>query len=216
MAVVNQLNLNVGTEQNPNFVLHDINDKRISTTAVTTATHLLTCNSGVTSIAPITAANLASVLGAQNKLTPLIKISTSSALNTTGWCRVAEISPINAWYGSFLIHILARHNHRTPSPVVFLLSYTSTTHTFQQIGKRPKQSTYDITKVRVIQTGSGTTVKLYLDIYNTIASSGGNPVGTYIIPLVGVDNTLTAHTYEDVNNESTGTNYTEITPEANT
>jgi hypothetical protein len=63
MAVVNQLNLNVGTEQNPNFVLHDINDKRISTTAVTTATHLLTCNSGVTSIAPITAANLASVLG---------------------------------------------------------------------------------------------------------------------------------------------------------
>ena len=63
MAVVNQLNLNVGTEQNPNFVLHDINDKRISTTAVTTATHLLTCNSGVTSIAPITAANLAAVLG---------------------------------------------------------------------------------------------------------------------------------------------------------
>ena len=63
MAVVNQLNLNVGTEQNPNFVLHDINDKRISTTAVTTATHILTCNSGVTSIAPITAANLASVLG---------------------------------------------------------------------------------------------------------------------------------------------------------
>ena len=64
MAVVNQLNLNVGTEQNPNFVLHDINDKRISTTNVTTATHLLACNSGVTSIAPITAANLASVLGA--------------------------------------------------------------------------------------------------------------------------------------------------------
>ena len=63
MAVVNQLNLNVGTEQNPNFVLHDINDKRISTTAVTTATHILTCNSGVTSIAPITAANLASLLG---------------------------------------------------------------------------------------------------------------------------------------------------------
>lgn len=63
MAVVNQLNLNVGTEQNPNFVLHDINDKRISTTAVTTATHLLSCNSGVTSIAPITAENLASVLG---------------------------------------------------------------------------------------------------------------------------------------------------------
>ena len=76
MAVVTQLNLNVGTEQNPNFVLHDINDKRISTTAVTTATHLLTCNSGVTSIAPITAANLASVLGAA-----VVHIDTPSDLN---------------------------------------------------------------------------------------------------------------------------------------
>lgn len=44
-------------------VTYDINDKRISSTAVTTATHILTCNSGVSSIAPITAANLAAVLG---------------------------------------------------------------------------------------------------------------------------------------------------------
>lgn len=43
--------------------VHKLNDARISTTAVTTATHILTTNSGVTSIAPITAANLASVLG---------------------------------------------------------------------------------------------------------------------------------------------------------
>ena len=77
MAVVNQLNLNVGTEQNPNFVLHDINDKRISTTAVTTATHLLTCNSGVTSIAPITAANLASVLGVKGT----VSLSSGTDLN---------------------------------------------------------------------------------------------------------------------------------------
>jgi hypothetical protein len=92
MAVVNQLNLNVGTEQNPNFVLHDINDKRISTTAVTTATHLLTCNSGVTSIAPITADNLASVLGASRRkanganidemTTPYIHIYTVNAAET--------------------------------------------------------------------------------------------------------------------------------------
>jgi hypothetical protein len=43
--------------------VYKVNDARITTTAVTTATHILTTNSGVTSIAPITAANLASVLG---------------------------------------------------------------------------------------------------------------------------------------------------------
>lgn len=46
--------------------VHKLNDARITTTAVDTATHILTTNSGVTSIAPITAANLASVLGVVN------------------------------------------------------------------------------------------------------------------------------------------------------
>ena len=63
MAVLDQLNLNLGTEQNPNWVLHDLHDKRISTTAVTTATHLLATNAGVTAMNPISAANVASVLG---------------------------------------------------------------------------------------------------------------------------------------------------------
>lgn len=44
--------------------VHKLNDARITTTAVTNNTHILTTNSDVTSIAPITAANLASVLGA--------------------------------------------------------------------------------------------------------------------------------------------------------
>lgn len=44
--------------------IHNLNDARISATAVTTATHVLTANSGVTSIAPIAVADLASVLGA--------------------------------------------------------------------------------------------------------------------------------------------------------
>ena len=43
--------------------VHKLNDARITTTAVTTATHFLATNSGISSIAPITAANLASVLG---------------------------------------------------------------------------------------------------------------------------------------------------------
>lgn len=45
--------------------VYKVNDARITTSAVTTATHILTTNSGVTRIAPITAANLASVLGGQ-------------------------------------------------------------------------------------------------------------------------------------------------------
>ena len=40
-----------------------MNDARITTTAVTNPTHILTTNSDVTTIAPITAANLASALG---------------------------------------------------------------------------------------------------------------------------------------------------------
>lgn len=45
--------------------VHKLNDARITTTAVTNNTHILTTNSDVTSIAPITSANLASVLGVQ-------------------------------------------------------------------------------------------------------------------------------------------------------
>lgn len=71
MAVLDVLNLNLGTEQNPNWVAHDIHDKRISTTAVTTATHLLATNDGVTAMNPISAANLASVLGATYILIPI-------------------------------------------------------------------------------------------------------------------------------------------------
>jgi hypothetical protein len=63
MPVLTQLNLNVGTEQNPNMVLHDLHDIRISSTDVTTVTRLLGCNAGVNSIAPITLANAASLLG---------------------------------------------------------------------------------------------------------------------------------------------------------
>lgn len=63
MPVLTQLNLNVGTEQNPNMVLHDLHDIRISSTDVTTVTRLLGCDAGVNSIAPITLANAASLLG---------------------------------------------------------------------------------------------------------------------------------------------------------
>lgn len=52
--------------------VYKVNDARITTSAVTTATHILTTNSGVTSIAPITAANLASVLGATRESQELI------------------------------------------------------------------------------------------------------------------------------------------------
>ena len=63
MPVLTQLKLNIGTEQNPNMVLHDLHDIRISSTDVTTVTRLLGCDAGVNSIAPLTLANAASLLG---------------------------------------------------------------------------------------------------------------------------------------------------------
>jgi hypothetical protein len=65
MPVLTQLNLNVGTEQNPNMVLHDLHDIRISSTDVTTVTRLLGCDEGVNSIAPLTLASAASLLGGE-------------------------------------------------------------------------------------------------------------------------------------------------------
>jgi hypothetical protein len=66
MPVLTQLKLNIGTEQNPNMVLHDLHDIRISSTDVTTVTRLLGCDAGVNSIAPLTLANAASLLGVVN------------------------------------------------------------------------------------------------------------------------------------------------------
>lgn len=63
MPVLTQLNLNIGTEQNPNMVLHDLHDIRISSTDVNTVTRLLGCDAGVNSIAPLTLDKAASLLG---------------------------------------------------------------------------------------------------------------------------------------------------------
>lgn len=57
MAVLTQIQL----EGSSTF--YDINDARISATSVATATHFLATNSGVSAINPISAADLASVLG---------------------------------------------------------------------------------------------------------------------------------------------------------
>ena len=56
MAAINQITIAGGST-------YDVNDKRITTSAVSTATHFLATDSSISSIAPITASNLASVLG---------------------------------------------------------------------------------------------------------------------------------------------------------
>ena len=56
MAAINQITIAGGST-------YDVNDKRITTSAVSTATHFLATDSSISSIAPISAANLASVLG---------------------------------------------------------------------------------------------------------------------------------------------------------
>ena len=58
MAVMTQLQLEGSS------TVYDINDARISSTSVSTATHFLGTNSSVSAINPISAADLASVLGA--------------------------------------------------------------------------------------------------------------------------------------------------------
>lgn len=63
MAFLDKINVNVGTEANPSFVLHDIHDVRANSTAVTTATHLLATDANLSAINPMTIANAASVLG---------------------------------------------------------------------------------------------------------------------------------------------------------
>ena len=122
MAVVNQLNLNVGTEQNPNFVLHDIHDKRISTTAVTTATHLLTCNSGVTSIAPITTANLASVLGGVVETLPQ-----NSDLNNLKTRGKKYVSPSGA-YSSTMSNLPTSQSASAGFELMYFSGYSNTTY----------------------------------------------------------------------------------------
>ena len=57
MAVLTQIQLEGSS------TVYDLNDARISATSVATATHFLATNSGVSAINPISAADLASVLG---------------------------------------------------------------------------------------------------------------------------------------------------------
>lgn len=62
MAVLAQLQLDGSS------TVYDINDARISSTSVSTATHFLGTNSSVSAINPISAADLASVLGEQQEI----------------------------------------------------------------------------------------------------------------------------------------------------
>lgn len=82
MPVLTQLNLNIGTEQNPNMVLHDLHDIRISSTDVTTVTRLLGCDAGVNSIAPLTLANAASLLGVQTVIRTINGFSSTADIRT--------------------------------------------------------------------------------------------------------------------------------------
>lgn len=106
MAVLDVLNLNLGTEQNPNWVAHDLHDKRISTTAVTTATHLLATNAGVTAMNPITAANLASILGVAKSFHIPIGKALKIDYNTSGYSPVLQFE--FTWSGTHSYGVTAQ------------------------------------------------------------------------------------------------------------
>lgn len=71
MAVLAQLQLDGSS------TVYDINDARISSTSVSTATHFLGTNSSVSAINPISASDLASVLGAAKSFSGSIDECTS-------------------------------------------------------------------------------------------------------------------------------------------
>lgn len=116
MAAIDQINVNIGTEQSPNYVLHDVNDKRISSTAVTTATHLLATDASLSAINPITAANLASVLGVNATLwEENFGTSSSSAVLTKRGLRQAIL--------------IVTQNGPTRAPSIYVLKRDSIYHT---------------------------------------------------------------------------------------
>lgn len=71
MAVMTQLQLEGSS------TVYDLNDARISSTSVSTATHFLGTNSSVSAINPISASDLASVLGAAKSFSGSIDECTS-------------------------------------------------------------------------------------------------------------------------------------------
>lgn len=95
MAAINQIKLNSTS------TTYDVNDKRITTSAVSTATHFLATDSSVSSIAPITAANAASVLGGlQFKNNNLDDMDT---ITTQGIYYVSENTHLPSGFGNGML-----------------------------------------------------------------------------------------------------------------
>ena len=111
MPVLTQLNLNIGTEQNPNMVLHDLHDIRISSTDVTTVTRLLGCDAGVNSIAPLTLANAASLLGAIQSKGNIGNTDVDTISVNSIWTNDNQIS-LPTRYGN-LIHLCDTYGNYT-------------------------------------------------------------------------------------------------------
>ena len=88
MAAINQITIAGGST-------YDVNDKRITTSAVSTATHFLATDSSISSIAPITASNLASVLGVDPPISTvsLTPNQTFNVINVgNGKCRLIYLA----------------------------------------------------------------------------------------------------------------------------
>ena len=93
MAVLTQIQLEGSS------TVYDLNDARISATSVATATHFLATNSGVSAINPISAADLASVLGGFRYNAQISSDDDLDDYTTTGaWEILSSVSPDNFVY----------------------------------------------------------------------------------------------------------------------
>jgi hypothetical protein len=117
MAVMTQLQLEGSS------TVYDLNDARISSTSVSTATHFLGTNSSVSAINPISAADLASVLGVLDRV---VNVPANSDLldyiikpgiytvNNVATARTITNGPITDGGYSVIVH---RH-HTSYTPVI--------------------------------------------------------------------------------------------------
>ena len=126
MATLNQIKVNTGTEDNPTYVLHDVHDKRLddgASSLVTTCTHLLATNAALSSFNPITAANLASVLGVKESL-PLLWHGVLNS-NKTGHVLIAPKG--KSYYSAAFLVIATAIEGFATNPTCFF-AYAVTDH----------------------------------------------------------------------------------------
>ena len=140
MAVLTQLQLDGSS------TVYDLNDARISSTSVSTATHFLGTNSSVSAINPISAADLASVLGVAESKSKW-NVSTVDDLMVPGFYLVTVSSGTGLPFGTctFMLLVIGGQTSNTSGfdrcAQIAVCIYASSTYSLGDTKIRCKAST---------------------------------------------------------------------------